>query len=158
MAKATTDLLKSAFGSATKKGPKKGEGSGDTQHGELANADTPRKTTRVKGAGGAQRQGGGTPDGDFDLSRNGAEDSVRVAKPRRVADHSTAKILPKENFSLSRNGVKEKEAPMEKVMRHAHESKVQATRSWIDGHISSEEHDARHRRANAVLRHGGKRP
>jgi hypothetical protein len=161
MAKTTSSLLKNAFGSATQKGPKKGEGSGDTQHGELANSETPKKVSKTKGASGAQKQAPGSPSGDFDLSRNGAEGSEKnsAAKPRRVMDHSTKKILPKDNFSLSRNGAKlPAEAPMEKVMRHAHEAKVSATRSWIEGHIDSKEHDARHRRANAVLRHGGKRP
>lgn len=161
MAKTTSNLLINAFGSAKQKGPKKGEGSGDTQHGELANSDTPKKTAKVKGASGAQKQAPGSPSGDFDLSRNGAEGSERssAAKPKRVMDHSTKKILPRDSFNLSRNGAKlPAEAPMERVMRYAHEAKVSATRSWIEGHISSKEHDDKHRRANAVLRHGGKRP
>lgn len=162
--KVTTGLLKSAFGSGTKKGPKKGEGSGDTQHGELANDSTPKKVTKTKGARAGEKKGAVKPAADdvHDLSKNGAaggtKPSARVAK--RVGDHATKAVLPVNDYGLhdmSKNGAK-MEAPMDKVMRHAHQAKVAATRDWVEGRKTSEEHDEVHRRANAVLKTKGRRP
>ena len=148
-------LLAAAFGSGKQKGPKKGEGSGDTQHGELANAETPKKVTKNKGARAGEKAGKAKPDadgGDFNLSRNGAEDKVSTKMPKHMK-HETGKVIPKDEYSLSRNGAKgEMVSPAEKVMHSAHRSKIRATERWIEGDMPSEKHDEIHRRANSVLR------
>lgn len=150
-------LLAAAFGSGKQKGPKKGEGSGDTQHGELANAEQPKKVTKNKGARAGEKPGGRKPvqsdgAGDFDLSRNGAEDKVSTKMPRQMK-HETGKVLPSDNYSLSRNGAKgQMESPADKVTTSAHRSKMRATERWIEGDMDSDKHDAVHRRANSVLR------
>jgi len=161
--KVTSGLLKSAFGSATQKGPPKGEGSGDTQHGALANAKSAKKVPRTKGQPGAQKQAPIKPmdDGMHNESRNGEGEKVKAAKPpKKAGDHDTKKILPVNDYGLhdmSKNGAK-MEAPMDKVMRHAHQAKVRATRDWIEGSIDSGKHDEIHRRANSVIKTKGRRP
>jgi hypothetical protein len=148
-------LLAAAFGSGKQKGPKKGEGSGDTQHGELANAEQPKKVSKTKGARAGEKAGKAKPTadgGDFDLSRNGAEGKVSTKMPRQMK-HETGKVLPSDNYSLSRNGAKgQMESPADKVTTSAHRSKMRATERWIEGDMDSDKHDAVHRRANSVLR------
>ena len=83
-------------------------------------------------------------------------EKVSNAKPKHVNDHATKKVKAP-GFSLgakSSNMVSPKAA----VEADAHYAKVNATRDWVSGHIDSKKHDAIHRRANAVLKHRGKRP
>lgn len=158
MANMKSQLLISGFGASKQRGGKRGEGDGDTQHGELAGSESPKKATRIKGAGGAQKQAGVAPAGNFDLSRNGERSGKpSAAKPRHM-EHETKKVLPSMNFNLSKNGKGGKESPMDRVQQAAHGAKVDATRRWVGGEISSQEHDSIHRRANAVLKHKGRRP
>lgn len=49
-------------------------------------------------------------------------------------------------------GEPEKEpSPKKDLIARAHSSKVIATHNWIEGRISQKEHEAIHKRANAVL-------
>lgn len=74
-------------------------------------------------------------------------------KPKQMS-HSSKAMLPKFDGS----GEVKKTSPRAEVLKSAHESKVSATRRWMDGHMSTAEHDATHRRANAVLKHKMLRP
>jgi hypothetical protein len=149
----TSPLLKSAFPGGTQKGPKKGEGSGNTQHGELANSETPKPAKKVKGVKGSNSAA--KPKAPKDVE--GKEAPAKSAKiSRRAGDHSVAKVLT--NYSGALTGKPSMESPMEKIQRDAHESKVRATRQWMDGDMTTEQHDEVHRRANAVLKHRGRRP
>lgn len=154
MANIKTGLLAAAFPSGKQKGPKKGEGSGDTQHGELANSDTPKKVAKVKGTRAGEKEGKRKPaeggGGDFDLSRNGGQNKLDTKTPK-LMEHETKKVLKGGMFSLGgKDG--ESMSPAEHVMQSAHRAKMNATESWISGYKSTEEHDAVHRRANKVLK------
>jgi hypothetical protein len=87
-----------------------------------------------------------------------APKKISHKSPKQMNHSTKAKITPP--YSMGSLGPKSQKGvtPAAAGQHEAHQAKVNATRSWMDGHISTEEHDARHRRANAVLKHHGKRP
>jgi hypothetical protein len=131
MAKATaSNLLISGFAAAKQKGPK----SAGFKRGEKPESET------------IQQHG--------ELANADEPVAVKTDKPKQMS-HSGKAMLPR--FGGMGEASK-KTSPRDEVLRAAHETKVSATRSWMDGHISTKEHDARHRRANAVLKHKALRP
>lgn len=46
----------------------------------------------------------------------------------------------------------------ERNIEGAKHAKVNATRDWVEGRISTEKHDKIHARANHVIKHGGRKP
>lgn len=50
-----------------------------------------------------------------------------------------------------------KPTPESRMVERAHDSKVRATAAWVDGHMTSKEHDAVHKRAESVIRAKGKK-
>lgn len=128
-------LMLAAFPAEKQKGPKvsaskRGErarSETDQQHGEMANAEEPRR--------------------------------ARSDKPKQMSHSSKAMIAPPYTMGTSELGKPAKKvSPKEAVEHEAHYAKVQATRDWVSGRITTKEHDATHRRANEVLKHHGKRP
>ena len=45
--------------------------------------------------------------------------------------------------------------PAQRLREHAQESKIRATRNWVDGDIDTKKHNAIHKRANQVLTNRG---
>lgn len=48
-------------------------------------------------------------------------------------------------------------SPEKRKVQNAHDSKVRATASWVDGHISTKDHDAIHKRADSVIKKKGRK-
>lgn len=134
---ATSQLLIAAFPAEKQSGTKvrmlkRGEdapSATEQQHGELASAESPQRP--------------------------------RSSKPKEMSHSSKALLSPSYDSPLMHPGKKGKsaaESPSDRVEREAHRSKVEATRRWVEGNLSGQEHDAIHRRANAVLKYKGRRP
>lgn len=47
-------------------------------------------------------------------------------------------------------------SPAERTVERAHDAKVHATDSWVNGHISSAKHKQIHARADKVIKRKGK--
>jgi hypothetical protein len=97
-----------------------------------------------------------------------SEESKRIStnKPKQMSHSSKAMLSPDYDApraAIMNNGPgKSKEpaaeSPHDRVMRHAHKAKVEATKRWIDGELTPEKHDAIHARANKVIKHARMRP
>lgn len=87
----------------------------------------------------------------------GGDDGAPTA--RRVKSPNTAKPkaarVPSEAHTFHGEPMKAP-SPAQQNRDNARSAKTNATRNWIEGHISTTKHDQIHRRANNVLKHGKK--
>lgn len=136
MAKMTmSPLLLAGFPAMKQKGPKEKV----TKRGERPPSET-------------EQQNGETANAE-------APKRLRNDKPKQMAHSSKAMLAPPYSMNTAEMGKPAKKvSPREVVQHEAHNTKVQATRRWMAGEMSTKDHDAAHRRADAVLKHKGHRP
>ncbi len=86
-----------------------------------------------------------------------SEDKKRAVKPKRgkttKGEKSTTEPAQQHGeLANSAQPITYKEpTPREQIRDHAKREKMHATREWIEGRVSTRQHDAVHKRANHVL-------